>query len=38
MRISKSGTAYLNTTVKVDEDGEIYTTLYTCPTDAHTLV
>ncbi len=33
--ISKTRVDYLDTTVKVDDDGEVYTTLYTKPTDTH---
>ncbi len=29
---------FLDTTVKVDTDGSLYTTLYTKPTDTHTYL
>ncbi len=36
--ISETKVDYLDTTVKVDDDGEVYTTLYTKPTDTHTYL
>ncbi len=36
--ISETAVDYLDTTVKVDDDGEVYTTLYTKPMDTHTYL
>ncbi len=36
--ISETGVDYLDITVKVDNEGEVYTTLYSKPTDTHTYL